>query len=118
MATVMIVDDASFMRLALKNLLVPQGYEIVGEAGNGLEAIELYKEVNPDFVLMDITMPDMNGIEAVQRIREIDDGAKIIMCSALGQQSKIFEAIDAGALDFVVKPFQPEDVIEALKRHS
>ncbi len=117
MATVLIVDDASFMRLAMRNLLVPNGYEIVGEAGNGREAIELYKELNPDFVLMDITMPDMGGIEAVKCIKEIDDGAKIIMCSALGQQAKIVEAIDAGALDFVVKPFQPEDVLEAIKRH-
>ena len=118
MATVLLVDDASFMRLALRNLLIPHGYIIVGEAATGREAVEIYQEVEPDLVLMDITMPDMDGITAVRRIKEIDPKAKIIMCSALGQQSKIVEAIDAGALDFVVKPFQSENVLEALERHS
>lgn len=118
MATVLIVDDAAFMRLALQKVLVPGGHEVVGEAGNGKEAIELYKEVKPDFVLMDITMPDMDGIEAVRRIKELDKDAKIIMCSALGQQAKIFEAIEAGALDFIVKPFQAKRVLGAIERYS
>lgn len=117
MATVLLVDDAAFMRLALKNVLVPGGHEVVGEAANGEEAIQVYQEVKPDFVLMDITMPDMDGIEAVRKIKEIDSDAKIIMCSALGQQAKIFTAIEAGALDFIVKPFQPERVLEAIARY-
>lgn len=116
MAKVLIVDDAAFMRMMVKDILTKNGYEVVGEAVNGIEAIELYKKESPDVVTMDITMPEMDGIEAVKEIKKIDPNAKIIMCSAMGQQSMVMDAIKAGAKDFIVKPFQPDRVIEAIKK--
>ncbi len=113
---VLIVDDAAFMRMLLKDIISKGGYEVVGEASNGAEAIEKYKEIKPDIVTMDITMPDMNGIEATKKIMEIDPNANIIMCSAMGQQMMVVEAIQAGAKDFIVKPFQQGRVVEALSK--
>ncbi len=113
---VLIVDDAAFMRMLLKDIITKAGFEVVGEASNGKEAVEKYKELKPDIVTMDITMPEMNGIEAVKEIKKIDPNAKIIMVSAMGQQAMVIEAIQAGAKDFIVKPFQPARVIEALKK--
>ncbi|OXM88395.1 response regulator [Paenibacillus rigui] len=114
MAKIMIVDDAAFMRSMLRTILEDAGHTIVCEATNGLEAIDKYAAYRPDLVTMDITMPEMEGIDAVKHIRAIDAAAKIIMCSAMGQKMLIIEAIRAGALDFVVKPFQPERVHEAV----
>ncbi|ADI01746.1 MAG TPA: response regulator [Syntrophothermus lipocalidus] len=114
--TVLVVDDAAFMRMMIKDILTKNGYAVVGEAENGLVALEKYKELNPDLVTMDITMPEMDGITAVREIRKIDPGAKIIMCSAMGQQAMVIDAIQAGARDFVVKPFQPERVVEAVSK--
>jgi len=111
--TLLIVDDAAFMRLNLKNILKDK-YEIVGEAENGIEAVEMYKEENPDFVTMDITMPEMDGLEAIKAIMDIDPKAQIIVCSAMGQQKMVIQAIDAGAKDFIVKPFKDERVLNAL----
>ncbi|WP_123040297.1 response regulator [Cohnella candidum] len=116
MAKVMIVDDAAFMRMMLKNILQKAGHEVVGEAENGAVAVEKYASLKPDFVTMDITMPVMEGIEAVKRIRETDPHAKILMCSAMGQQGMIVQAVQAGARDFIVKPFQEERVIESVKK--
>jgi len=113
---ILIVDDAAFMRMMIKDILVNNGFEIAGEANNGLKAVELYKKDRPDLVTMDITMPDMDGITAVKEIKKLDPSAKIIMCSALGQQTMVMDAIQAGARDFIVKPFQPDRVIEALKK--
>ena len=113
---VLIVDDAAFMRLVLKNMLEKNGYEVVGEASNGQEAIERYKVLSPDLVTMDITMPIMEGIEAVKRIREMDSNAKIIMCSAMGQQVMVVQSLQAGAKDFIVKPFQEERVLQSVGR--
>lgn len=115
-ATVLIVDDAIFMRTMLKDILKKEGYEIVGEAKTGREAIDRYKELSPELVTMDIVMPDMGGIDAVREIIAMDPDAKILMCSAMGQQSLVIEAIQAGARDFVVKPFQPSRVLEAAAR--
>lgn len=113
---VLIVDDAAFMRMMLKDILQKNGYEIAGEASNGIKAVEVYKSEKPDVVTMDITMPDMDGIEAVKAIKKLDPNAKIIMCSAMGQQSMVMDAIKAGARDFIVKPFQADRVLEALKK--
>ena len=113
---VLIVDDAMFMRMMLKDILSKNGYEVVGEAANGKEAIDKYIELRPDLVLLDITMPEMDGIEALKKIKIIEPKAKIIMCSAMGQQNMVIEAIQNGALDFVVKPFQPDRVIESLRK--
>lgn len=115
-ARVLIVDDAAFMRMMLRDILTKNGYEIAGEAENGVQAVEKYKEVKPDLVTMDITMPEMDGISAVREIKKIDPGARIVMVSAMGQQAMVIEAIQAGAMDFVVKPFQPDRVIEAVKK--
>lgn len=116
MAKVLIVDDAAFMRMMIKDILEKNGYEVLGEASNGLKAVELYKKERPDVVTMDITMPDMDGIEAVKAIRLFDPSAKVIMCSAMGQQSMVMDAIRAGAKDFIVKPFQPDRVLEAIRK--
>jgi two-component system, chemotaxis family, chemotaxis protein CheY len=116
MARVLIVDDAAFMRMMLKDILTKNGFEVVGEAPNGLRAIELYKSEKPDIVTMDITMPEMDGIQALKEIKAIDPAAKIIMCSAMGQQAMVMDAIKSGAKDFIVKPFQPERVLESLKK--
>lgn len=116
MAKVMICDDAAFMRMMIKDILSKNGYEIAAEAENGQKAVDKYPEVKPDLVLMDITMPEMDGIQALKKIKEIDAGANVIMCSAMGQQAMVIEAIQSGAKDFIVKPFQPERVLEAVKK--
>ncbi|WP_425060868.1 Chemotaxis protein CheY [Sporomusa carbonis] len=113
---VLIVDDAAFMRMMIKDILSKNGYEIIGEAENGLKAVEKYQELKPDLTTMDITMPEMDGITAVKQIKKIDPGAKIIMCSAMGQQAMVIEAIQSGARDFIVKPFQPDRVLEAVRK--
>lgn len=113
---VLIVDDAAFMRMMIKNIIIKNGYEVVGEAENGNIAFELYKELKPDLVTMDITMPEANGIEGIKKICAFDPNAKIIVCSAMGQQSLVLEAIQAGAKDFIVKPFQQERILQALER--
>lgn len=113
---ILIVDDAMFMRGMLRGILEQNGYEVVGEASNGIEAIEKYKELKPDLVTMDITMPDMTGLVAVKAIREIDSDARVIMCSAMGQNTMVMEAMRNGALDFIIKPFQASAVLEALRR--
>lgn len=114
--TVLICDDAIFMRTMLKDILKQSGFEIVGEAQTGKEAVQLYTQLKPDLVTMDIVMPDMGGIDAVRAIIKEDGTAKILMCSAMGQQALVIEAIQAGARDFVVKPFQPSRVLEAVQR--
>ena len=116
MARVLIVDDAAFMRMMIKDILEKNGFEIVGEASNGLKGVELYKTEKPDIVTMDITMPEMDGIEAVKAIKAFDPKAKVIMCSAMGQQTMVMDAIRAGARDFIVKPFQADRVLEAIKK--
>ena len=113
---ILVCDDTMFMRKLLKEILVDNGYEVIGEAENGIAAIEKYNLVKPDLILMDITMPEMDGIAALNKIIEIDSKAKVIMCSAMGQQSMVMDAIRAGAKDFIVKPFQAERVLEAIKK--
>lgn len=114
MYKVLVVDDAMFMRAMLKDILTKGGYEVVGEASNGNEAVSMYKELQPDIVTLDITMPVMTGLDALKAIREFDPDAKCIMCSAMGQQNMVIEAIQNGAKDFIVKPFQSERVMVAL----
>ena len=104
------------MRMMVKDILTKNGYEVVGEAENGMKAVEKYKDLHPDLTTMDITMPEMDGISAVKAIRKIDPNAKIVMCSAMGQQAMVIEAIQAGARDFIVKPFQADRVLEAVKK--
>ncbi len=113
---ILIVDDAAFMRMMIKDILTKNGFEVLGEAENGAKAIEKYKELSPDLVIMDITMPEVDGIEAVKAIKSTNPEAKIIMCSAMGQQGMVIEAIQAGAKDFIVKPFQADRVVEAVKK--
>lgn len=113
---IMVVDDAAFMRMMIKDILCKNGYEVVAEAENGVKAVEKFQEVNPDLTMMDITMPEMDGISALKQIRSINPSAKIIMCSAMGQQAMVIEAIQAGARDFIVKPFQPDRVLEAVRK--
>ena len=116
MKKVLVVDDAAFMRMMIKDILQKNGFEVIGEGSNGIQAVELYKQEKPDVVTMDITMPDMDGIEAVKQIKAFDPNAKIIMCSAMGQQSMVMDAIKAGARDFIVKPFQADRVLEAINK--
>lgn len=113
---ILVVDDAAFMRMMIKDILVKGGYDVVGEASDGAQAIEKYKELSPDLVTMDITMPEMDGITSLKEIKKVDADAKIIMCSAMGQQAMVIDAIQAGAKDFIVKPFQGDRVIEAIKK--
>jgi two-component system chemotaxis response regulator CheY len=114
--TVLVCDDAIFMRTMISDILTQAGYEVIGEAETGTQAVERFKELHPDLVTMDIVMPDMGGIDAVREIMKIAPNAKILMCSAMGQQALVVEAIQAGAKDFVVKPFQPSRVLEAVQR--
>ena len=114
--TILIVDDAAFMRMLLKDILTKAGYTVVAEAENGRTGVELYKEFLPDLVTLDITMPEMNGIDAAREIKAADPNARIIMCSAMGQQAMVVEAIEIGASDFIVKPFQPARVVDAVKK--
>ena len=111
---ILICDDAAFMRMMIKDILTKNGYNIVGEAENGAKAVEKYSELKPDLVLMDITMPEMDGIEALKKIKASDPNASIIMCSAMGQQAMVIESIQSGAKDFIVKPFQADRVLEAV----
>ena len=114
--TVLVCDDAIFMRTMISDILSQAGFEVVGEAESGVQAVQKYRELKPDLVTMDIVMPDMGGIEAVREICKSDPEAKILVCSAMGQQALVVEAIQAGAKDFVVKPFQPSRVLEAVQR--
>lgn len=114
--TVLVCDDAIFMRAMISDILKQAGFEVVGEAETGLQAVEKYRELRPDLVTMDIVMPDMGGIDAVRAIIAEFPDAQILMCSAMGQQALVVEAVQAGARDFVVKPFQPSRVLEAVQR--
>ena len=114
MARVLVVDDAAFMRKMVSDALTKGGHEVVGEAGNGVEAVAQYQALKPEVTTLDITMPEKDGLAALKEIIAIDPAARVIMCSALGQESKVLESIKAGARDFVVKPFQPDRVIEAV----
>lgn len=116
MATVLVVDDAAFMRMMLKDILTKGGYDVVGEAADGNEAVAKYNELKPDLVTLDITMPNKDGLQALKEIRANDPNATCIMCSAMGQQAMVIEAIQSGAKDFIVKPFQAERVLEAVKK--
>ncbi|GEN57367.1 response regulator [Halolactibacillus alkaliphilus] len=116
MARILVTDDAAFMRMQLKNIFQSLGHEVVGEAENGQVAIDLYNDLKPDLVTMDITMPEMNGVEAVKNIKANDPGATIVMCSAMGQQQMVLEAIQAGAKDFIVKPFDQDRIKQALEK--
>lgn len=113
---ILIVDDAAFMRMMIKEILTKNGYSVVGEAQDGSQAVDKFKELRPDLVTMDITMPEMDGISALREIKSFDSSAKVIMCSAMGQQAMVIDAIQAGAKDFIVKPFQADRVLEAIKK--
>ncbi len=113
---ILICDDAAFMRMMIKDILTKNGYNVVGEAENGAKGVEKYNELKPDLVLMDITMPEMDGIAALKAIKANDPAASVIMCSAMGQQAMVIESIQSGAKDFIVKPFQADRVIEAVKK--
>ena len=113
---ILIVDDAAFMRMMIKDILTKNGFEVVGEAADGAQAVSLYQELKPDLVTMDITMPEMDGITALKEIKSANPSAKVIMCSAMGQQAMVIDAIQAGARDFIVKPFQADRVIEAINK--
>ncbi|HLQ98641.1 MAG TPA: response regulator [Candidatus Dormibacteraeota bacterium] len=113
---VLIVDDAAFMRMMIKDILTKNGFDVVGEAADGAQAVEKFKELTPDLVTMDITMPEMDGIAALKEIKQIDPHSIVIMCSAMGQQAMVIDAIQAGAKDFIVKPFQAERVLEAINK--
>lgn len=113
---ILICDDAAFMRMMIKDILTKNGYNVCGEAENGLKAVEKYNELKPDLVLMDITMPEMDGIQALKNIKAANPGAMVIMCSAMGQQAMVIESIQAGAKDFIVKPFRADRVLEAVKK--
>ena len=116
MANILVVDDAAFMRMMLKDILTKGGHQIIGEAADGVQAIDQYRKLMPDLVTMDITMPNMEGIEAVKHIKQANPNARIVMCSAMGQQYLVVQAIQAGAKDFIVKPFQAERVLDAVKK--
>lgn len=113
---ILVVDDAAFMRMMIKEVLTKNGFDVCGEAENGAKALERYNELTPDLVIMDITMPEVNGIDALKNIRAANSSAKVIMCSAMGQQAMVIEAIQSGAKDFIVKPFQADRVVEAVKK--
>ena len=113
---ILIVDDAAFMRMMIKDILTKNGYTVAGEAENGAKAVEKYNELKPDLVLMDITMPEKDGIQALKEIKAADAAAQVLMCSAMGQQAMVIESIQSGAKDFIVKPFQADRVIEAVKK--
>lgn len=116
MKRVLVADDASFMRQMIRDIIEPEGYEVVGEASDGMEVVDKFVELRPDLVMMDIVMPKRSGIDAVKGIVDIDPGACVVMCSALGQEALVMEAIQAGAKDFIVKPFKPDSVISTLSK--
>ena len=113
---ILICDDAAFMRMMIKDILTKNGYAIAGEAENGKVAVDKYNETKPDLVMMDITMPEMDGIQALKTIKANDPGATVIMCSAMGQQAMVIEAIQNGARDFIVKPFAADRILEAVRK--
>jgi two-component system chemotaxis response regulator CheY len=113
---ILVVDDAAFMRMMIKEILSKNGFDVVGEAQDGREAVTKFKDLNPDLVTLDITMPELDGLGALKEIRAFDPNAKVIMCSAMGQQAMVIDAIQAGAKDFIVKPFQADRVLEAIKK--
>ncbi len=114
MAKILLVDDAAFMRMMLKDTLTKNGYDDVHEAADGVEACEKFEQLKPDLVIMDITMPNMTGLEALKEIMGKNPEAKIVMCSAMGQESMVFEAIKSGAKDFIVKPFKPDRILKTV----
>ncbi len=116
MARVLVVDDAAFMRKVLGDALASGGHEVIAEAGNGAEAVERFQELRPELTTLDITMPEKDGLAALAEIMAIDPAARVVMCSALGQETKVLESIKLGAKDFVVKPFQPARVLEAVEK--
>jgi len=116
MAKVLVVDDAMFMRASIKQMLERNGHAVAGEAGNGLEAIEMYVNVKPDVVMLDLTMPEMNGLEALAKLKEMDPAVKVIICTALGQREMVARAIELGATEFIVKPFEEERLMKAIKK--
>lgn len=116
MAGVLVVDDAAFMRMTIKKMLEAHEHTVVGEAENGVEAVKKFIELQPDVVLLDITMPEMNGVDALQRIKELNKDARVVICSAMGQQSMVAQAIQYGAKDFIVKPFQEDRLIAAIDK--
>jgi two-component system, chemotaxis family, chemotaxis protein CheY len=116
MARVLVVDDAAFMRKVVGDALAQGGHEVVGEAGDGRQAVECFRQLRPEVTTLDITMPEKDGLQALREIVSLDPSARVIMCSALGQESKVLEAIKSGAKDFVVKPFQPDRVLEAVQK--
>ena len=113
---IMLVDDAAFMRMTIKNCLTKAGYDSIIEASDGQVAVETYEKEKPDLVIMDITMPNMDGIQALQAIKAMDDGAKVVMCSAMGQESMVIDAIRLGAKDFIVKPFKPDRILQTVEK--
>ena len=113
---ILVVDDAAFMRMMIKDILTKNGYNVVGEAENGLKAFEKYNELKPDLVLMDITMPELDGIGALKKIKAADPGAMVVMCSAMGQQAMVIDAIQSGAKDFIVKPFKPDRILATAEK--
>lgn len=113
---VLIADDTAFMRMTLRNVLEKNGFEVIAEAEDGLQAVEMYSNVKPDLVTMGITMPNMDGIEAIKRIMKNDPEAKIVVVSAMGQKTLVIDALNSGAKDFIVKPFQPDRIVEALQK--
>ena len=115
MARILVADDASFMRMMIREIVEDDGHEVVGEASDGSEAVEKYRELHPDIVTMDIVMPRRSGIDAVRGIIEVDPSARIVMCSALGQETLVSESLEAGACDFIVKPFKPDAVLATLR---
>jgi two-component system chemotaxis response regulator CheY len=116
MSRILVADDASFMRQMIREIVESEGYEVVGEAADGIEAVDLFKQLHPEIVTMDIVMPRRSGIDAVRGIVELDPGARVVMCSALGQETLVTEALQAGAKDFIVKPFKPDAVLATLKQ--
>lgn len=113
---ILLVDDAAFMRTTIKNCLTKAGYENLLEAGDGKQAVEIFQKEKPDLIIMDITMPNMDGIEALQVIKQLDANAKVVMCSAMGQETMVVQAIQLGALDFIVKPFKPDRILKTVSK--
>jgi two-component system chemotaxis response regulator CheY len=116
MKRVLVVDDAAFMRMAIKNILVKNGFDVIDEAVDGIDGVKKYKELKPDIVTMDITMPDMNGLEALKAIMDFDPTAKVVMVSAMGQEKLVLEAITSGAKSFVVKPYKEDHIVQTLNK--
>jgi two-component system chemotaxis response regulator CheY len=116
MARVLVVDDAAFMRKVVSDALAAGGHDVIGEAGNGTDAITRFQELRPELTMLDITMPEKDGLQALAEIMTLDPRARVLMCSALGQESKVIESIKLGARDFVVKPFAPERLLEAVSK--